>query len=266
MRKPLYLMLAFAGARRALPRVRFADRRAAPGAGESQHADQPEHVSGSAVADGRAAPWRTIDGRGRRAHAAQRVLHGHDRRRRLQDRELRHHVDADHRRPDRDGIDWRHRRLRFEPERGLRRDGQRSDPLERHCRPRHVQVDGCGAHVEGGRVEGRRPDRPGQDSSEESRHRVRRGARQSVRLGTRARRLSHEGRRRDVGESALPQRSNRRRVRRHQLVESQRALRGRMARAAQALDDHQRRPGERRRRVQDHRRRRSLDARQRRLP
>ena len=46
----------------------------------------------------------------------------------------------------------------------------------------------------------------------------------------------------------------------------ERSLRRRVARAAQAVDDHQRRPGGRRRRLQDHRRRRSLVAHQQRLP
>ena len=53
---------------------------------------------------------------------------------------------------------------------------------------RRLQVDRRRPDVDSGGAEGRRPDRPAQDPSEEPGHRLRRGARQSVRLGTRARR------------------------------------------------------------------------------
>ena len=75
-----------------------------------------------------------------------------------------------------DRIDRRHRRVRLEPERRLRRHRQRSDSIERDSRPRRLQVDRRGPDVAARRAEGRRPDRPAQDPSEESRHRVRRGA------------------------------------------------------------------------------------------
>ena len=214
----------------------------------------------------RAAPRRPLDGGGRRAHAARRVLHGRDRRRRLEDRELRHHVDADLRRPDGDRIDWRDRRLRFQPERHLRRHGQRGDPIERDPRARRVQVHRCWQHVAVRGAEGRRADRPVEGAPEEPGHRVCRGDRQPVRMGTRARRVPHERRRQDVAEGALHQRSDRRRVGRDQLGKPQRGVRGRLARAAQAVDDHQRRSGGRRRRLQDDRRRRPLGARERGIP
>ena len=108
----------------------------------------------------------------------------------------------------------------LEPERRLRRHRQRGDPIERDSRPRRLQVDRRGPHVAVRRTEGRRADRPAQGPSEESRHRLRRGDRQSVRLGTGARRLPHQGRRQDVAEGALHQRSDRRRVGGDQLVES----------------------------------------------
>ena len=50
-----------------------------------------------------------------------------------------------------------------------------------------------------------------------------------------------QGRRQDVAEGALHQRSDRRRVGRDQLVEPERGVRRRVARPAQAVDDHQRR-------------------------
>ncbi len=80
-------------------------------------------------------------------------------------------------------------------------------------------------------------------SPEESRHRLRRGARQSVRAGTRSRRLSFEGRRQELGEGAVPQRRDRLRLARDELVRSRRDLRGRVARGTQGVDDHQRRAG-----------------------
>ena len=75
----------------------------------------------------------------------------------------------------------------------------------------------AGQDVAVGRSERSRANRPAEDPSEESRHRVRRGDRQSVRLGTGSRRLPHEGRRQDVAEGAVHQRSDRRRVDRDQL-------------------------------------------------
>ena len=62
-------------------------------------------------------------------------------------------------------------------------------------------------------LEGRRPDWPAEDSPEESGHRLRRRDRPAVRLGTGPRRVSDQRRRQDLGESALHQRSDRRRSR-----------------------------------------------------
>ena len=165
-----------------------------------------------------------------------------------------------------DRVDRRDRRVGFESGRRLRRHGQRGDSIERDRGPRRVQVDRRGTHVAGRWPGRRRPDRPAQSPSEESGHRLRRGDWQPVRLGTRARRVSHEGRRQDLAEGAVHQRPDWRGVGRHQLVQSQRDLRRCLARAAQALDDHQRRSGGRRRRLQIHGRRRSLDARRQRIP
>ena len=159
-----------------------------------------------------------------------------------------------------------HRRRRLEPECRLRRHRQRSDPIERDCRTRRLQVHRRGEDVAVRGAQGSRADRPARSPSEESRHRLRRGDRPAVRLGTGPRRLPHQGRRQDLAEGAVHQRSDRRGLGRDQLAEPERALRRRVARTAQAVDDHQRRTGGGRRRLQDDRRRRSLVARQQRIP
>ena len=103
------------------------------------------------------------------------------------------------RRPDSDRIDRRDRRRRLEPERRLRRHRQRSDSIERDRRPRRLQVDRRREDVAVRGAEGSRADRPAEDPSEESRHRLRRGDRPAVRLGTGSRRVPHQGRRQDAG-------------------------------------------------------------------
>jgi hypothetical protein len=210
----------------------------------------------------RADARRPVDGGGGHPHPAQRVLHGRDRRRRVEDRELRHQLGAGVGWTDPDRIDWRDRRRRCKPEHRLCRHRQRGDSLECDYRPGRVQVDRRRQDVAVRRPQGGRADRPAEGPSEKSRHRLRRSHRAAVWLGPRPRRLSHEGRRQDVAEGSVHQRPDRRRVGGDQLAESQRDLRRRLARTAQAVDDHQRRPGCGGRRLQVDRRRRSLVARE----
>ena len=118
----------------------------------------------------RAAPRRPLDGGGRRAHAAERVLHGRDRRRRLEDRELRRHLDADLRRPDCDRIDWRDRRRRTRIPNVIY-VGTGSEAIRSNV----ILGRGVYKSTDAGKTwqfvgpEGRRPDRPAEDPSEESR-------------------------------------------------------------------------------------------------
>ena len=175
---------------------------------------QPEYLSGSALAIGRSASRRPLDGGGGRAHAAERVLHGRDRRRRVEDRELRHHLDADHRRADcrpdrlaRSTSPTRTRTSSMSARAARRSDPTSSSAAASTSRPTPGKTWQFVGLRDVGQIGQLKIHPKNPDIAYVA------AARQPVRLGTGARRLPHEGRRQDVAEGAVHQRSDRRRCR-----------------------------------------------------
>ena len=103
----------------------------------------------------------------------------------------------------RGGFDGRGRSLALRPQRRLRGHRLVEDPQQCLDRPRHLQVHRRGQDLDVHRPARRRPDRDRSRPSDESRHRVRGGARQSVRRQQGARRLSQQRRRQDLEERAV---------------------------------------------------------------
>ena len=210
--------------------------------------------------------WRSIGPfRGGRVHrrrrhrdAAVRLLHGRDRRRRLEDRRRG-------RRRGRNVSDGFFRTgsvgaglgRRVEPEHRLRRHG-RGMPARQHLvRGRRLQVDRRRQDVDACRPRRQQSDRPDANSSHQRRRRLRRGDRTSLRTKRRARRVPDEGRRQDVAEGPLRRRQDRRRGHRAGPIEPADSLRDDVAGAADAVEHHEHRPG--RRPLQVDRRRRDVD-------
>ena len=229
----------------------------APGAGEA--GAQSEPLFRAEMARHRPAS-RQPHGGGRGASApAVHVLHGAGQRRRLEDDRCRAHVEADLRRPA-DRLDRRHRG------RAVRSRTSSTSAAAKACtsgsldRRRRLQVD-------------RRRQRPGRISvsrdaqqipeprrrSAQSRSRVRRRARPSLRPERGARHLPLDRRRPDVPEGPLQGREHRRQRRRHRSVEPRDRLRDDVGGAAGAVGE--RGVGRHRRRhLQVDRRRHDLEA------
>ena len=192
--KPRHLFVALAP-RRLDGRARGpAARRRAPG--------RPVAVSRAALPRHRTVPREPHGRRRGRAHRAQRLLHGRQRRRRLEDRRLRPHVDADLRRGA-DGIGRRHRGVALEPERHLRRERRGPAPARPRRGRRHLQVHRRRPHLAARRPRRRPAGRPHRRAPDRPRHRVRGGHGPSVRAERGARRLPHDRRRAHVAEGPV---------------------------------------------------------------
>ena len=125
------------------------------------------------------------------------LLPGHHRRRRVEDRRRRAQLGQRLRRLLQDAVGRRHRRRAVESERRLRRHGRGVLPRQRLVRRRRLQVDRRRQDVDarsGSRPRGRSAVC---SPSDQSRHRLRRGARRRLGAEPRARRLPHAGRRQD---------------------------------------------------------------------
>ena len=251
-----------AGPRRHNParRRRRARRAQVDGAKRPQYPGRSRPAGGVALPIRRTAPGRPRHGGGRSPPAAVHLLHGCNRWRRLEDHRQRANLGQRLGRLFRDRFDWRHRRCRVRPERRVCRDGQRRHPKQRDRRQGRVQVHRRGEELDVCRASGRGADRRGQGGPAEPRCRLRRGTRPAVRPEPRAGRIQDDRRRQDVEEVAVHQRQDGRRVAGDEPCHARRNLRGRVARRAAAVDDRQRRAGERGRRLQDDRRRQHLDA------
>ena len=114
---------------------------------------------GPAVPGRRPVPRRPRDRRRRRPARPVHVLHGGDRRRRLEDGRRGRALGAGLRQGLPDGFDRRDRRLRVRSERDLRRHRRGADPRKRLARRRRVQVDRRRPHLEERRPEGHAADR-----------------------------------------------------------------------------------------------------------
>ena len=95
-----------------------------------------------------------------------------------------------------------HRRGPERPERRLRRLRRGEHPRQRVARGGHLRQHGRGQDVEA-RLEASRPDRHDGRSPEEPGRGVRGGARPRLRAESGTRRVPHEGRREDLGDSVL---------------------------------------------------------------
>ncbi len=188
--------------------------------------------------------------------AAEDLLHGRRQRRRLPHRRRRRHLDADHRRPDPARLDRRDRRGRHEPGHHLCRHRLGRRAQQRLDRARHLQEHGrrqdLGLRRPARRRANGRPPHP----PHQPRHRPRRNDRRHLQAEHRARHLQDGGRRQDLEEDAVPERTTRGDGRRVPAGQPRRGLRVDVATRAEAVDDHQRRQG--RRLLQEHRRRRHL--------
>ena len=162
------------------------------------------------LAPHRSLPRRAHDGRDRRRHAAEPVLHRHRQRRRVEDDRRRPHVAADLRRSTR-RVDRRDRGRAGGSERDLRRHGRgrpSPGPLDRE---RALQVDRWRPHLDARRAAGLAADRGHRDRRARSAADLRRRARTSLRTERRARRLPIDGRRPHVRARAVRERQHRRR-------------------------------------------------------
>ena len=142
------------------------------------------------------------------------LLHWHRDRRRLEDREPRHLVDAPLRRPA-DEFHRRHHPRPVQPEPGLGRHRRAAEPpvirlgqrrLQVHRRRKHLAAHGAG----GDEAHRAHPDPPAQPGRG-----VRRCGGRPVGPERGTRRLPHQGRRRDLGEGPLHRRAHRRDRPRH---------------------------------------------------
>ena len=202
---------------------------------------------------------RPGDGRARCAGQQPAVLHGFDRRRRVEDDQRRTDLGERLRRPDTGRHDWRHRYRPFGPERHLRghRRGTHSRghhgagrrPLEIHRRRQDLRI--CGLRGSG-------PDRQDRGASDEPGPRLRRGAGPDLDTERGTRRLSHDRRRQNLGAGAEGQPGHRRHRRDDGPDQPAHSVRRHVAPRPQALVHQVRR--RRRRHLQDHRRRRQLGA------
>ena len=152
---------------------------------------------------------------GRRRHRRpEHLLRGRGVGRHLEDDRRRRPLVADLRRPA-GLVGRRARRRAVEPEHRVGGNRRAVDPQPHLRRQRRLQVHRCRPHVDAHGARRHRPHRPHRDRSRESRHRVHRGAGPQLRAAAGARRLSHEGRRQDVGARALRRREHGRDRRRH---------------------------------------------------
>ena len=136
------------------------------------------------------------------SHTADRLLHGRQQRRRVEDRRLRPHVGA-HLRRGADRLGRRPRRLAVPPGRHLRRQRRGPAPARSRRRRRHLQVDRRRAHVDARRPPRRPAGRPPRRPPDRPRHRLRRRHGPSVRTERGTRRVPHDERRPHVGEGAV---------------------------------------------------------------
>ncbi|CAA9318974.1 MAG: GH74, partial [uncultured Gemmatimonadaceae bacterium] len=199
---------------------------------------------------------RPLGGRGRLGQAAGRVLHGHHRRRRLQDHRRRLHLGAGHRRVLR-RHDRRRGGERVQPRRGVRRGRRVPDPRQRLARRRRLEVHRRRQDVGVARAARHAPDLARARAPAEPRRGVRGRAGARLRAQRGARHLQDHRRREVVAEDPLPQRLHRRRRPRDGPVQPRRALRRLLAGRAQAVAARLGRPRERP--LQDHRRRRDVE-------
>ena len=168
------------------------------------------------------------------------------------------HLAAGHRRPDPQLVGRRRRGFRIQSRRRLHRHGRDRTARQHHAGRRRLQVDRRRQDVEARRPRRHAGHLAHPRPSDQSRHRLRRRARPSLRPERGARRLPLEGRRRDVGED--PVSATTRPARSIWCIDPnnpQRALRRHLGGLPHALEPVERRP--RQRPLQVHRRRRSLD-------
>ena len=248
------------GCRASAHRVGSFDPAASACPGGPERDRQSRDLPGASVSVPGPRSRRSSDRRRRRATPAVHVLHGRLGWRRVEDDRQRPDVAQRVGRIHRHGLDRRHRRVRFQPGRGLRGHRQRPDSQQRDPRKRRLPVERCRKDLGVCRAEGCRADRRAQGAPAGPGHGLRCRARTALRTEPRTRRLSHHGRRQDVAEGPVHQRADGRGLARDEPGEPERDLRGRVARRTAAVDDHQRRSGQRRRRLQDVGRRRNLVA------
>ena len=176
--------------------------------------------------------------RHRRALPAVHLLHGHGRRRRLEDDGRRAQVAQHHGRADLGRLDGRGGGCGQQSGHHLRRHGIVEDPQQRLDRQRHLQVDRWRQDVEVHRPARCRPDRHGADQSDQPRRGLRRVDRRSVQGHQGTWRLPYARWRQDLAADLLPQ--QRSGCRRHRVParQPQGALHRHVARPAPALVDH----------------------------
>jgi hypothetical protein len=213
------------------------------------------------MADDRPVPRQPHRGGSGRPIAAERLLHGRRQRRRVEDRELRPHLDADLRPAGQ--LHRRDRRPALRSERHLRRQRRRAAAPRPLHRQRHLQVDRSRQEL-GAPRPARRPAHPRhRGRSARCQPPLRRRPRPPLWSERRARHLPLHRRRSDLPEGSLSRRVHRRRRRGHRPLQSADRVRHALAIAAEAVGGQLvagRVSGPRQRHFQVHRRRHDLAA------
>ena len=169
-----------------------------------------EGLRGAEVPAGRAVRGRARESRVRRAGRSAHLLRRDRVRRRLEVDRRRAHLEADLRRPADEQSIGSHRGRAV-----AIRTSSTSAPARRTFAATSRRARASSRATDArqdleARLEAGRPDRHDGRASDERGHRLRRGARPRVRAERRARRLSHHGRRQDLGAGALQGRRDRR--------------------------------------------------------
>ena len=203
---PYVLVAAVRPVRAAEPRRELAGRRRHLSSGSRpQRPIDASLLAGLALALHRSCTGRTLAGGRRQFETASGVLLRRDGRRRVEDDRWRPQLAPGRRTSSlRSSSVGAIARLRIQPRRRLRRDGGNAASRQHHPGRRRLQDDRRRPHVDPRRPREDARDRPHPRPSRESGHRLRRGARRSVRSDARSRRLQVHRRRQDLDARPVP--------------------------------------------------------------